>query len=62
MQGKITKKILALPSADLSLSNDGEVVSKFNIVEALGKKIEPVGKGYAKLQGKFLRDAQRKQI
>jgi len=53
MQGKITKKILALPSADLSILNGGEVISKFNIVEALSKKIEPVGKGYAKLQGKF---------
>ena len=53
------KKMLALPPADPSLSSTGEVVSSFAIVADLAKKIEPVGKGYAKLQGKVLRSKQR---
>ena len=42
-------KILALPPADPSRSAAGEVVASFAIVSDLKKKIEPVGKFYAKL-------------
>ena len=43
------KKVLALPPADPSLSAEGKVVSPFAFVAAMAKKIEPVGKFYAKL-------------
>jgi len=62
MQSNKPKKILALPGADVSLGPNGEVVDSFNLVTDICKKIEPVGNGYAKLQGKFMRDAQRQQI
>ena len=57
-----SKRMLALPPADPSLSAVGEVVAPFAMVSDLAKKIEPVGKFYAKLQGKFLRSQQRQQI
>jgi len=62
MPSNQTKKLLTLPIADLSLAPEGQVVNSFNLVEGLCKKVEPVGNGYAKLQGKFMRDAQREQI
>jgi len=62
MQVKKTVKkcrILALPLADSTLSQEGVVTSTFNIVSELARKIEPVGNAYAKLQGKFMRNTQR---
>ncbi len=43
------KPILSLGPADPSLEIDGKVTSSFAIVPELAKKIEAVGKVYAKL-------------
>ena len=48
-QPTVYKKLLALMPSDPSLSADGEVSGSFAMVSALAKKIEPVGKYYAKL-------------
>ena len=39
---------------------DNEVCGSFNLVEGMGRQIEPAGHFYAKLQGKVFRAAQRK--
>ena len=41
--------------ADPPLPSEGQIVSSFAMDKDLAKKIEPVGKFYAKLQGKFQR-------
>lgn len=45
-----------LGPADPSVKVEGSILSTFSLVT---KKIEPVGKGYAKLQGKVMRNEQR---
>jgi len=49
MQPKLRYGQLALPPADPSLSAEGKVSGSFAIVSDLAKKIEPVGKAFAKL-------------
>ena len=51
---------LPLPPNDKTLK--APEAYSFAIVPELAKTIEPVGKFYALLQGKFERDAQREQI
>lgn len=56
-------KVLALPPIpDEMLGQEAEVLSSFAIVPEIAKRIENVGKAYARLQGKVLRAQQRAQI
>lgn len=56
-------KVLALPPIpDEMLGQEAEVLSSFAIVPEIAKRIENVGKAYARLQGKVLRARQRAQI
>ena len=48
---------LALPPNDPTLVEPE--IHSFSIVPGMARHIEPVGKFYAELQGKFLRDKQR---
>lgn len=57
------KKVKALLPADPALAKlDGQsqILKTMSIVPELARKIEPVGKAYALLQGKFMRNQQRK--
>lgn len=57
------KKLLCLPPIDPDfVGKPPKIMDSFAIVSDLSKKIENVGQGYAKLQGKFFRAHQRKNI
>ena len=64
-QTKKKQNLIALMPADpelAKLEDQSEVLSTMAIVPDLAKKIEAVGEGYAKLQGKFFRNQQRNDI
>lgn len=52
--------MLALPPSDTTLKTEGEIFDDYSLGPK--KSIEPVGKSYAKLQGKFHRAMLRQQI
>ena len=47
----------ALPPSDTAFAKPE--IHYFSLCPGMARTIEPVGRGYALLQGKFLRDSQR---